>query len=106
MKKTVKTATKKSATVATMTDLTASAILKEGNSAVITGASSGIGRATAIYCASKGMHVWMADIDAKELDAATSLVSKETTSSKQVRFITIHIERLQHSDCLSSLTPN
>lgn len=81
----------------TMTELTASAILKEGNTAVITGASSGIGRAAALYCASKGMNVWMVDIDANELDAATSLVSKGMTSSEKVSFSTIHHERLQHS---------
>jgi NAD(P)-dependent dehydrogenase (short-subunit alcohol dehydrogenase family) len=66
-----------------MTDLSASAILKEGNTAVITGASSGIGRAAALYCASKGMNVWMADVDAKDLIGARTLVSKEATSSKQ-----------------------
>jgi len=68
-----------------MTDLTASAILKDGNTAVITGASSGIGRATAMYCTSKGMNVWLADIDAGELAAAKELVSKQAASSDQVR---------------------
>ena len=66
-------------------DLTASAILKEGNTAVITGASSGIGRATALYCASKGINVWLADIDGDELALSKEIVSKEKKGSEQVR---------------------
>lgn len=66
------------------TDLTASAILKEGNTAVITGASSGIGRAAAMYCASQGMNVWMADIDEEELAAARGLVESKALASGQV----------------------
>jgi NADP-dependent 3-hydroxy acid dehydrogenase YdfG len=66
------------------TDLTASAILKEGNTAVITGASSGIGRAAAMYCASQGMNVWMADIDKDELAAARDLVESKALASEQV----------------------
>ena len=67
-----------------MTDLTASAILRGGHVAVITGASSGIGRATAVYCASKGMNVWMADIDSDELAAAKELVQSRALSPDQV----------------------
>ena len=54
--------------------ITASAVLKEGNTAVITGASSGIGRSCALTCASKGMNVWLVDIDKEELEAAKELV--------------------------------
>lgn len=54
--------------------ITASAVIKQGNTAVITGASSGIGRATALTCAAKGMSVWMIDIDKEELEAAKELV--------------------------------
>ena len=68
-----------------MTELTASAILKNGNTAVITGASSGIGRAAAMHCASKGMNVWLVDIDADELAAAKTLVEQQAPSSNQVR---------------------
>jgi len=47
----------------------------KGNVSVITGASSGIGRAAARYCAKKGMKVFMADIDEKELALAVAEVS-------------------------------
>jgi NADP-dependent 3-hydroxy acid dehydrogenase YdfG len=53
--------------------ITAAQVFVEGNTAVITGASSGIGRATAFTCASKGMHVWLVDIDKEELAVAKDL---------------------------------
>jgi NAD(P)-dependent dehydrogenase (short-subunit alcohol dehydrogenase family) len=62
-------------------------ILKEGNTAVITGASSGIGRAAALDFASRGMNIWMIDIDQEELDAAFELVKQNCSKSmtQQVR---------------------
>jgi len=51
--------------------------LKAGNVAVITGASSGIGRETARRCSKMGMKVVLADIDEKELaEAAAEVVGK------------------------------
>ena len=44
--------------------------LEKGNVAVITGAASGIGLATAKYLASKGLRVCLADRDADGLAAA------------------------------------
>eukprot|EP00957_Ditylum_brightwellii_P090070 6859521-Ditylum_brightwellii.AAC.1 len=52
-------------------------IFSPGNTAVITGASSGIGRATAIMCASKGMNVWLVDVDEEELKGAVEMVIEE-----------------------------
>lgn len=52
-------------------------ILKPGNVAVITGAASGIGLATARLFASKGMRVVMADTSA-DLDTAAASVEGET----------------------------
>mmetsp|Transcript_9068 Transcript_9068/g.12563 ORF Transcript_9068/g.12563 Transcript_9068/m.12563 type:complete len:324 (-) Transcript_9068:227-1198(-) len=52
-------------------------IFTSGNTAVITGASSGIGRATAIMCASKGMNVWLVDVDEEELKSALEMVDEE-----------------------------
>lgn len=64
---------------------TATDILQSGNTAVITGASSGIGRAAAMHCAGKGMHVWMLDIDKAELEIAENLTKKKAASESQVR---------------------
>merc|ERR1740121_2083047 len=51
-----------------------SAIFAKGNVAVITGASSGIGRAAARHCATVGMKVFLADVDEKELAEAVAEV--------------------------------
>jgi NAD(P)-dependent dehydrogenase (short-subunit alcohol dehydrogenase family) len=51
-------------------------VLQAGNTAVITGASSGIGRAAALYCSEQGMNVWMIDIDTDELDIAHNMAVK------------------------------
>ena len=64
-------------------DLSATAVLAAGNTAVITGASSGIGRAACIYCATQGMNVWMLDIDAEELKAANALVISKAANKQQ-----------------------
>ncbi len=45
-------------------------IFQIGHTAVITGASSGIGRCASFECASKGMNVWMIDIDGDDLQKA------------------------------------
>lgn len=69
--------------------VTAAKIFMEGMTAVITGASSGIGRATAMTLASKGMNVWIVDIDKEELDAARELVmGKCLNKDAQVSSIT------------------
>ena len=59
-------------------------VIKAGNTAVITGASSGIGRATALDFVGKGMNVWMLDIDKGELDAAKELVLSKKVNDTQV----------------------
>ena len=59
--------------------------LRPGCTAVITGASSGIGREAALYCAERGMNVWMVDVDATELVLARELVaSKRLSDNDQV----------------------
>jgi len=48
-----------------------------GRTAVVTGAATGLGRATALKCASLGMNVCLVDIDEANLKVTTSLVSEE-----------------------------
>jgi NAD(P)-dependent dehydrogenase (short-subunit alcohol dehydrogenase family) len=65
------------------TVITATSVLKAGNTAVITGASSGIGRAAALdFACNKGMNVWMVDIDEGELEAAKNLVLQGCPNSR------------------------
>lgn len=62
-----------------------SEILCKGNTAVITGASSGIGRAACVKCAKFGMNVWMLDIDAEDLSLAVALVKSKSTADQLIQ---------------------
>eukprot|EP01083_Nonionella_stella_P080333 220729_1 len=86
-----------------MAELTAKAVLKEGNTAVITGASSGIGRATAVYCSSIGMNVWMVDIDEKVLAQAKELViSKQAKKEQTIEVRTVDVSSAEQLEKLST----
>lgn len=61
-----------------------SAIFSRNKTAVITGASSGIGKAAAIMCASKGMHVFLVDIDEEDLSRALVDVQNASIFDTQV----------------------
>lgn len=61
-----------------------SSLMKPGNTAMVTGASSGIGRAACLEFAKAGMNVWMADIDESELKAAQEKVKAVATSDNKV----------------------
>jgi NAD(P)-dependent dehydrogenase (short-subunit alcohol dehydrogenase family) len=54
--------------------VTLTEFMQHGYTAVVTGASSGIGRSACMKFASSGMNVWMIDVDATEL----SLAQKDT----------------------------
>jgi len=58
-------------------------IFKADMSAVITGAAMGIGRATAVECASKGMNVCLVDVLADELQETLSQVHKAASNAKK-----------------------
>ena len=61
-----------------------SSVLVPGKTAVITGASSGIGKAAALDFAARGMNVWLVDVDQDELQTTTELTkSKCLDASKQ-----------------------
>ena len=56
--------------------MTLTELMKPGNVAVVTGASSGIGRAAALRWVAAGMHVWMLDCDATELGTALKMAQE------------------------------
>ncbi|KAG7370401.1 oxidoreductase [Nitzschia inconspicua] len=55
---------------------TLSSLLKPGHTAVVTGASSGIGRAACLEFVKRGMNVWMIDIDEEQLQLAHAKVQQ------------------------------
>lgn len=63
--------------------MSTSEYFKAGATACITGASSGIGRAAALMCAAKGMHVFLVDIDEDDLKASENLVTEKVTNESQ-----------------------
>ena len=78
-----------------MSSVTATSVLQTGNTAVITGASSGIGRAMAFFCASKGMNVWMVDVDREELETAKQMTLEKKSGEEQK----IVSRKIDVSDC-------
>jgi NAD(P)-dependent dehydrogenase (short-subunit alcohol dehydrogenase family) len=78
-------------------------IFRFGHTAVITGSSSGIGRAAAIMCAEKGMNIFLVDIDAADLKTTVELVkdiaAKSTCSLEEDKqSVTIEGVELDVSD--------
>jgi NAD(P)-dependent dehydrogenase (short-subunit alcohol dehydrogenase family) len=70
--------------------ITLTELMQPGYTAVVTGASSGIGKSACMKFASYGMNVWMIDIDATELSIAQKIVKEQYTNksnSKQQQFV-------------------
>jgi NAD(P)-dependent dehydrogenase (short-subunit alcohol dehydrogenase family) len=63
-------------------ELTLRSLIKPGYTAVVTGASSGIGRAACLHFAKYGMNVFMVDIDAHDLAIAQKLCKETAAKSK------------------------
>ena len=63
--------------------ITLTALMQPDHTAVVTGASSGIGRAACLRFAQAGMHVWMIDLDAEELLLAQALVKRHASTEAQ-----------------------
>jgi NAD(P)-dependent dehydrogenase (short-subunit alcohol dehydrogenase family) len=59
-------------------------VFQPGRVAVITGAASGIGLAAALYCASQGMRLCLADTNAEGLDAARAAIAARTNASEAI----------------------
>eukprot|EP00613_Pedinella_sp_CCMP2098_P045777 CAMPEP_0171777258 /NCGR_PEP_ID=MMETSP0991-20121206/57680_1 /TAXON_ID=483369 /ORGANISM="non described non described, Strain CCMP2098" /LENGTH=345 /DNA_ID=CAMNT_0012383949 /DNA_START=12 /DNA_END=1049 /DNA_ORIENTATION=+ len=81
-----------------------SEIFKAGNVAVITGASSGIGRATARRCASLGMKVVMADVDVAELAQAKAEVQSLASNAEDVLAVPTDVSSQADVEALKELT--
>ena len=76
--------------------------MKPGNTAVVTGASSGIGKAAALTFALKGMDVWMIDIDVDELEQAQSFVKSEGGSDVNVMAETVDVSDAQALEAVAA----
>ena len=59
-------------------------VFQPGRVAVITGAASGIGLAAALYCASQGMRLCLADTNAEGLNAARAAIAARTNASEAI----------------------
>ena len=70
---------------------------------MITGASSGIGRAAAIYCSSQGMNVWMIDIDGEDLKIAKELVlsARKNKSNQKIQTRIVDVSNSEEIENLS-----
>lgn len=64
--------------------ITLTSLMKPGHTAVVTGASSGIGRAACQRFAQAGMNVWMIDVDAEELLLSQAFVKSQASTAKQM----------------------
>ena len=79
-------------------------LMVKGNTAVVTGASSGIGRAACLQFASEGMNVWMIDNDAKELSSAQKLCkAKVARGSNHVQFVLAEILDVSDTQAMLNL---
>lgn len=65
---------------------TISALMQLGRTAVVTGASSGIGKAACLRFAGAGMHVFAVDIDETELQVAIQEIQEAVVSDSQKIF--------------------
>ena len=63
--------------------VTLTELMKHGNTAVVTGASSGIGKSACLAFAAAGMNVWMIDVDAKELTVSQKLAKAAAAHNDQ-----------------------
>lgn len=64
--------------------VTLTELMKHGNTAVVTGSSSGIGKCASIKFAAAGMNVWMIDVDAKELAASQKIAKAAAAHDDQL----------------------
>ena len=81
----------------TMTTTLSQQVFREGNTAVITGASSGIGKGMAKYCASQSMIVYMLDNDEPMLSTSSQQIQSEFPKA------TIHSKVLDVADAEAML---
>lgn len=84
------------------TGVTLRELMKPGYTAVVTGASSGIGRAACFHFASQGMNVFMVDDDAKELAIAQKRC-KSNVAPGQAQLVLAEVVDVSDETALLSL---
>jgi NAD(P)-dependent dehydrogenase (short-subunit alcohol dehydrogenase family) len=75
--------------------VTLTQLMQHGYTAVVTGASSGIGKSACLAFATAGMNVWMIDVDSKELAMAQKAAKQCATFDDQL----VLAEIVDVSDC-------
>lgn len=81
--------------------ITLTELMKHGYTAVVTGASSGIGKSACLAFAAAGMNVWMIDVDSKELVASQKVA--KAAAAREDQFVVAEIVNVGDASAMQRL---